>query len=337
MKQIQNFYQTLSWFLSTKSTYLDKEGPWVLDMIASNLSYLYQGLPELELKKEKKSVDVSYLEEDLLSKDRLYLQPIQDLKNHINQESKDFLYDFLVHGSLSTLDYSKGWSDLDTYIILKNETILNPRHLLSLRNSLLEATNYLYEIDPLQHHEFIYSSEFDLNNYFSHCLPLEVLKNSKSLIRDSTYDIQYHRSSAATLEFLKGKVKFFKNCNEKQAMIHHGIDGVYLLEDFEEKNSMYQMKYFLSVLMSMPAFFLDALGEPSYKDESFCKVKPYFVDEWEIIEAASNVRDLWQQKETHPYSGNLIPEWLIHELKEGYFKRAFELADKMEKYFNKIN
>ena len=85
MKQIQNFYQTLSWFLSTKSTYLDKEGPWVLNMIASNLSYLYQALPELELKKEKKSVNISYFEEDLLSKDHLYLHPIQDLKNHINQ------------------------------------------------------------------------------------------------------------------------------------------------------------------------------------------------------------------------------------------------------------
>ncbi len=329
MKQIHNFYQTLSWFLSTKSTYLDREGPWVTKMIASNLGYLYKGLPETKFKKESRTLDMPYFGKELLSEDYSYLYPIENLKNHINTELKDFVYDFLVHGSFSTLDYSKGWSDLDTYIILKSETILNPEDLLSFRNSLLEATKYLYKIDPLQHHEFIFSSEFDLDNYLSHCLPLEVLKNSKSLIRNSTYDLQYHRSSSDTLEFLKGKVEFFKNCYEEGAMFHHGLDGVYLLEDFEEKNSMYQMKYFLSVLMSMPAFFLDSIGQPTYKKESFSKARSFFNKNWEVIDAASLVREKWSSKESFPYQGNDIPDWFKEDLKENYFERSHKLAKEM--------
>ena len=98
---------------------------------------------------------------------------------------------------------------------------------------------------------------------------------------------------------------------------------------------MYQMKYFLSVLMSMPVFFLDALGQASYKKDSFKKAKPYFGKEWEIIEISSEIRQQWQHNERHPYLGNEIPGWLINKLGKDYFSRAYNISKKMYELLDK--
>ena len=92
---------------------------------------------------------------------------------------------------------------------------------------------------------------------------------------------------------------------------------------------MYQMKYFLSVLMSLPVLYLDALGIPSYKKDSFNKVKHQFGDEWEIIDRATSIRSMWAEYEVHPYAGNKIPEWLQVKLGNNYFQRAYEISSKM--------
>ena len=85
--------------------------------------------------------------------------------------------------------------------------------------------------------------------------------------------------------------------------------------------------------MSMPAFFLDALGKPVYKACSFDEAKKFFGEEWEIIDVSSGIRNKWQHEELHPYQSNLIPDWLVDDLGGDYFKRAYKLTDKMTKYF----
>ena len=39
----------------------------------------------------------------------------------IRDQIKKYINHFLLHGSLSTLDYIKGWSDLDTWVIIDDE------------------------------------------------------------------------------------------------------------------------------------------------------------------------------------------------------------------------
>ena len=52
--------------------------------------------------------------------DKNYLKPIKSLKSYIDKELRDYLRDFLIHGSISTADYSIGWSDFDTFVIFDN-------------------------------------------------------------------------------------------------------------------------------------------------------------------------------------------------------------------------
>ena len=330
MDQIRNFQQIFSWFLGLNSLSLEKEGPWAIEMLAKTIGFLYKDLPNLDCKKKKIEVEIeNILDSDYLSLNPRYLMPVIELKEYVNSNIGSDLEDFLIHGSIATLDYSIGWSDLDTYVIVKDEVILDPKRLTALRKNLIEANKFLKAIDPLQHHGFIFSTTYDLNNYFSNCLPIEVLINSKSLFKKNKLCLEQYRDISETRTFFKNKLKFFKECYESGEMNHHLLDGVKLLDNYEERNAMYQMKYFLSVLMSMPAFFLDALGNPTYKNSSFEKVREILNQDLGIIEQASSVRNKWQENESHPFENNLIPSWLEQELGLEYFRRSFEICSTM--------
>ena len=330
MDQQISFHQILTWFLNRKSLYLDAEGPWVVSMMAKNIGFIYRSLPQVDIKLQTSSVRIEALdEENYLNQDVDYLKPVLELKNFVNSHIKDNVIDFLIHGSLSTLDYSKGWSDLDTLIIVNSETIENPLELIRLREKLLSAHDYLLQLDPLQHHGFIYCSEFDLGQYLSHCIPIEVLKESKSLFKNSELLIKYDRSKLEMRRFFDQKTELLKNAYETGILRHHRYKGKYLQENYIDLNTMYQMKYFLSIVMSLPIYFLDALGEPCYKKDSFSKIKSLFGKEWEIVERASFVRTKWSEYESHPYLGNRIPFWLIEEIGSNYFERAYMLSKVM--------
>jgi len=327
-----SFHQLLTWFLSSKSQHLDSEGPWVVSMMAKNISFAYKYLPVSNKSLSESIIPISKIcKGDYQSKDTEYLESILKLQDYVQGNLKEYIVDFLIHGSLSTLDYSKGWSDLDTLVIVSGHTIKNPVALVDFRKKLTIAQKYLYEIDPLQHHGFIYCTEFELDQYLEYCMPLEVLEESKSLLGDSMLPIKHNRSNALSYHFFEQKTKTLEKAYKEAVLYHHQYEGKYLQENYKDMNAMYQMKYFLSVVMSLPIFYLDAIGEPSYKKDSFRKLKSLFMDDWGIIDSASKVRTKWSENENHPYVGNDIPEWLPVELGAEYFERAYKLSKAMLK------
>lgn len=325
-----NFHQILTWFLSAKSQYLDDEGPWVVSMMAKNLAFSYSQLPIVNKKLTESIVKIPKIKTyDYQSKDVSYLQAILELKEYVSSDLKGYVVDFLIHGSLSTLDYSLGWSDLDTLVIVRGDTIKDPLALIDFRKKLAVAQKILYKIDPLQHHGFIYCTELELEQYLEYCMPLEVLEESKSLLGDSLLSIKHNRSNALGSYFFEQKTRTLEKAFKEGVLYHHQYEGKYLQENYKDMNTMYQMKYFLSLVMSLPIFYLDAIGEPSYKKDSFQKLKSLFVDDWDIIERASKVRMKWSKEESHPYIGNDIPVWLPVELGADYFERAYRLSTTM--------
>jgi hypothetical protein len=95
-------------------------------------------------------------------------------------------------------------------VIVSSDTIENPQALIVLREKLIKAHDYLLQLDPLQHHGFIYCSEFDLSQYLTHCMPIAVLEESKSLIKDSALSFKYDRSPVEMRKFFDQKVVLFK-------------------------------------------------------------------------------------------------------------------------------
>lgn len=329
MKDQANLSQTLTWFLSKKSLHLDNEGDWVVDMVAKTITHSYRSLQKSHLEVELAYIDIDLIGQYSLSGDADYLQPVRDLQTFITSDLQEHVVDFLVHGSLATGDYVKGWSDFDTFVIIKSDTISDFVKLIEFRKKIIEAQDYLLDLDPLQHHGFIYCTEYDLEQYFSHCMPIAVLRESKSLLKSSTLAVQYNRSQDSPKKLFESKLNMFKQAYENGTLIHHQYEGKYLQEDFADIDTMYQMKYFLAVLMSLPILYLDALDTSCYKKHSFDLVKRDFELEWEIMDKASNIRSRWELNEVHPFVGNEIPVWLQRELGGSYFKRAYLLAKLM--------
>lgn len=320
---------TLTWFLSSKSSLLDEQGEWSVSMLARTIAHSYTSISQVDypLVTSTLAIDELAMSSDL--RDYEYLAPVRSLSQFAKLNLDKYVLDFLVHGSLASGDYVKGWSDFDTLVIVKSETIANSDLLSEFRGLMIEAERFLFQLDPLQHHGFIYCTERDLTQFLSHCLPVAVLEESKSFLKASELTVSHYRSRSQARKFFQSKVAMFRSAHESGVLKHHRYSGKYLKEDFADLDTMYQMKYFLAVLMSLPVLYLDAIGESCFKKFSFEIVKADFLSAWEIIDKASEIRMLWCNQESYPYSGNQIPQWLVSKLGPGYFSRAFKLADAM--------
>lgn len=331
MEKYQDTLHTmLTWFLSPKSRGLELvDGFHTVRMVSQNISLGYQNLFAIEGERIIKTLSIPDIdEEEYSSKDEGYLRPVIEIRKYAKNYLRDYLDSFLIHGSIATLDYSVGWSDLDTYLILSKETILDSSRLVELRDRLLHAYSYLLRIDPLQHHGFLLCTASDLEQYPSPFMPVNVLKYSKSLLGDCQITFYILPESLRRKDAFRKHLYFFKKTYETGILKHHAYNGEYLLDNFQNReNAMYQMKNFLEFVTILPAYFLEAQGKPCYKRESFDLVKPHVPSEnWELIEKVSFLRMEWQNRETHPYVGNKIPDWLIRGLEDNYFKRMYELV-----------
>jgi len=329
-KAHSDFNQLLTWFLSVKSCYVASKEPWNIGLFAKMICNLYLELPHLDVEFDRSLVSVRLLDSDeYIERDNGYLKPVVRLKDYVNEELSTFVIDFLVHGSIATLDYSKGWSDLDTLVIVNSETLTSPRRLVDFRSKIIDANDCLLQIDPHQHHGFIYCTEFGLKQYSSHCMPIEVLESSKSFLSDNVLEIFHNRSIDDAISFFCQKNILLKSAYTDKILRHHKYKNKYLHDNYENMNAMYQLKYFLSIVMTLPALYLDAKGCPVYKKNSFDMVKPEFEEYWNIVDKASEIRRLWSVKESFPYIGNIIPGWVADILGNNYFHEAYELSNAM--------
>jgi len=230
---------------------------------------------------------------------------------------------------MATLDYSKGWSDLDTFVIVNSDTLYSPDNIIDLRYKMIAAHDYLLQIDVHQHHGFIFCSEIGLRHYYSHYLPLEVLRESKTLLPYGALRVHSNRKKKYAVESFRKINNTLADALKNGILKHHKYQNEYLQDSFKNLNTMYQLKYFLSIVMTLPTYYLDAKGLPTYKGESFNKVKYDFIQDWEIIEKATKIREMWPDKEEHPYIGNEIPKWVVSILGGDYFYNAYKLSNSM--------
>lgn len=329
------FNQSLNWFLSSKSAALDNDDGWSSGVFARTLAQNYRYLIKNHSFGDQLTISIPGFAVPKTYTDFQYLKPVFELKNFISERIDCFVLHFLLHGSLSTLDYVKGWSDLDTLVVVKSSTLLAPEHVLNLRKRLIEAEKFLTRLDPLQHHGFIICTELDLTRYSNHCIPISVWSNATSLLGSKKAFISFKPYPSLSKEVFHSKVKMFRAAYEKGVLEHHKKDGRYLKESFADRYTMYQLKYFLSSVMMLPALFLDADGRPCYKKESFQLVKEKSSIDWELVEKATVIRNRWSELESYPFTGNWVPDWIVEELGKDYFKRSFTLAQSLASVLGK--
>ena len=206
--------------------------------------------------------------------------------------------------------------------------------MINFKKICLEIKKQLFKIDPLQHHGLIFCPQKYLNFYEYFLLPTNVLIRSKSIINKTKLTVYECKNKEHPIEHLKNLNLLLKKAFKNGYLEHHKYQNKYLLDNFADINTMYQMKYFLSIIMTLPTYYLHSIGKPVYKKDSFEIAKQDFKKEWEIVDTATRIRYLWGIKEQHPYKSNKIPKWLIKNLGRNYFMRAYKLSNSMYKRHN---
>lgn len=194
------------------------------------------------------------------------------------EHAKKFIKTFIIHGSLSTMDYTK-YSDVDTLIILKDEVFKSMSNMRACREQLSKATMHLFEYDHLQHHKFFFVTEMDLLNYPKSYLPVELFKYSTLVYGEGEVELNLREC-------------FLENLYSVWSMAY-GFRQTYITRNFP--NNLFSLKRYTSRLMLLPCLYLELFHDVyPYKKHSFDLAKKYFTkEEWKAIEIATKLRESW--------------------------------------------
>lgn len=178
-KVIENikFNKNLNKFFDTKTIFLKQKK---LDKINIGEKFNIHKITK------KKSISISlkiYTKKDYQKGDKIYLKPIDEIHKFLKYEklNKYFKY-FLIHGSLADKKYIKGWSDVDTFVVIKDSILKSNKQLLHLKKKIKLLYKFFFQICPLQHHGLIIFTESDLENYSNNYLPYKALSNNINLL-----------------------------------------------------------------------------------------------------------------------------------------------------------
>lgn len=182
-----------------------------------------------------------------------FYKTVKKLRKFVRKELTPFISYFFIHGSLATLDYVPGFSDLDTYIFVKKDVCANPKKLKQFKTRLALAQKLLKEIAPNSHHGFLCCNEANLDYYCNAYMPVPVFRNAKTIYGPN--QITFYLRDSRT--------------EHRQAF--ERFAGILLNPKRFGSNSvnLFDLKYFVAVLLLMPTLYLQARGSNLYKRYSF--------------------------------------------------------------------
>jgi len=325
--------QMLTWFLSPKSLGLEQDGEHAVHMVANHLAEGYAVLADRLDHETSTQLEVQAFDKfEYQGDDADYLAPVVELGEGVTNDIAEHVTDFMIHGSIATLDYSRGWSDFDTFVIVSADTALNGRELTALRTKLLDAYKFLTAIDPLQHHGFIVCTEIDLKRYYEDTMPLEVLRRAKSYLGSTTLHLNPVKNIKRESKILASRAQFFREAGDLGVMKHHAYRGEYLQSHYRNaENGLFQFKYMLGIGAIAPCYYRDAIGKSAYKKDAIEQVAPLLSQPSRaFLESTTSIRNEWPKRQAFPYEGNKIPEWFKDFVDPDYIVNLGNLLTELE-------
>ncbi len=319
----------LNWMLQPKSLCLNGEKGFVIQSIFDSINASYCALDESKVQTNKKEYDIKRIDDKKYN--TKFLQPVLKIAEIIRDEVSDYILDFILHGSLSTHDFIPGWSDFDSMVIIKNETLGDSFRMMRLRSIFFDIDSVIKEIDNHQHHGIHFITEKDLLMYPSLFLPPDIFKDSVSLSEGGSLTLFNRDSRDEEIKRFNSIYSTFKKAYSGGVLMHHEYNGEYLMRGFMNyQNAMYQLKYFLSVVTILPSYFMNILGKYPRKGQSIEDCRSIMKgSNFEIIDKATLVRSKWNQ---FPVVSNEIPIDVMNILGENYFSDGYNLIKEMKKF-----
>ena len=188
------------------------------------------------------------------------------------------LSSFIVHGSVSTLDFTP-FSDLDTQIFLTEQAFISEQTVKRTAGLISGANILLKLFDPLQHHGYFISTDLDRLAYPEAYLPLATMQHGVALLGSQEQGFSL-RSSEYENRF---------------ALWHMGY---YFRKTFFRRNfpeTPFDLKRFLSRLSMLPVLYLETFENIfPYKRDAFKLARQFFDPGiWQVVETATRAREKW--------------------------------------------
>ena len=210
-----------------------------------------------------------------------YLEPVLALQYFAATHLSDLVVGAYLHGSMSTLDYVVGSSDLDALVVIKQKTIADADRLLLLRRHLIYTLRWFYRIDYSQHHGYAVLSELDLRFYAESLFPSVLFPYLTPLTGTSSVTVRRRYKQGDPTAACRRTAAYIR----KMSATPENLSG------------WFSLKLYLQNVLRLPTLYLQAKGTPVYKRDSFTLARPYFSDDaWNIVQKASQIRSLGLQK-----------------------------------------
>ena len=310
----------LNWVFQDKDGTIKGKPSFVLDMFSNHLEAVYEKLPETKHKSK-----ISLLRFDKKDYEKKELRFILEISEEISK-SKIFS-SFLIHGSCADLCLVPGWSDFDAIGILKTSSLSRENRTQTFE-TCQKIDKMMRCLDPYQHHGIHFIHEKEMNSFPNLYLPVNLLKGAKCLLGNPSIELAKVDSLEREMLRFRGIVKTLKNASDSGILKHHAKDGKYLLENYKDLEAMYQLKYFLCVIMLLPVLWFNLKGDYCRKEDSYEMIRKYFSpSQLEVLEKASQVRASWKSKY---FKGNTIPSEVRNMLGMDYLVRGAKFAKMLE-------
>ena len=340
------FNRKINWYFDIKSILYQKRAHFLKEsknhalILKKNFSQLIIKKQDEKLYKKKIIFKKKINWNNYVSiKDQNFRKKIK--KNFIflqNNNIKEYVKFFIVHGSLASKDYVKGWSDLDTFVVLKNEIFQNTNKIIKLRKILKKFYIKLLKVCPFQHHGLIVYTEKDLQNYLSGFLPIEALEKSFNLFANEKIEMKcVGTKKNLSLKSLKERLKYLIEGNKIGSYQHHAYKGNGLTTPLiEGKNQMYQLFCHIGYMLNIPILYFDATGRSLHKKKSFSKFYKIIKDKKivSLIKNSEKIRNIWHKKKI---IDKKIPKWIISILGNTYLFDSQIVLKKIIYLINKHN
>ena len=191
---------------------------------------------------------------------------------------------FIIHGSYSTLDYEDNISDLDTLILINDETLLNQNKLLELQEIVFNSFEYFYEIDLLHHHGYFVLTNFDLNYYNETFFPTMLFDYSTSVYQSKEsflFNIRNYDNEKKLI--LDSTLSYIENTNPNTL------------------NTLMSYKVYFQVIQLIPIAYLQYLNNNTYKKYSFDLFLKDFPQYKDFFSQIYDIRLNWKQNSIKKY------------------------------------
>lgn len=330
----------INWFFDIKSIIYNKIDNKLIKKYANQINYDFAILKKKNIN-QSNNIRKSFLSKKIkfskfIKNDKNFKKKIINLIRLITKaKSENYLKHFIVHGSIASEDYVKNWSDFDTFVVIKDDTLKDVKKIIKLRKILKKIYLKILNFSKFQHHGLIFYTESDLKNYLSGYLPKEAMDKNFNIFRNEKVTFfQNKKKNNISLEYIKKRKNFLKLAVKKKLYDHHTINNNIMKLPVKANDPyMFQLIYHITSMLNVPILFLDSIGKSSHKKKSFKKFYKIVKDKFVIknIRKNENLRKMFKEKQI---TNNKIPSWLIKKIDVNYF---LECAITLEKTLIKIN